>query len=87
MCACLHVKSLHLFPTLYDSMDHGPSTSLSLGFSRQEYWSGWPRPPPGIFLTHGSNPSPKSAALAGGFFTARAAWEDCIYYSIIKNEI
>ena len=41
----------------------------------------------GIFLTHGSNPSPQSAALVGGFFTARASWEDCIYHSIIKNEI
>ena len=31
--------------------------SLSMGFSRQEYWSGLPFPPPGgIFLTQGSNP-------------------------------
>ena len=28
---------------------------LSMGFSRQEYWSGWPCPPPGIFPTQGSN--------------------------------
>ena len=28
-----------------------------MGFSRQEYWSGLPCPPPGIFLTQGSNPS------------------------------
>ena len=28
---------------------------LSMGFSRQEYWL--PCPPPGIFLTQGSNPS------------------------------
>ena len=29
---------------------------LSMGFSRQEYWSGLPCPPPGeIFLTQGSN--------------------------------
>ena len=27
----------------------------SMGFSRQEYWSGLPFPPPGIFLTQGSN--------------------------------
>ena len=26
------------------------------GFSRQEYWSGLPCPPPGIFPTQGSNP-------------------------------
>ena len=32
---------------------------LSMGFSRQEYWSGLPFPSPGgIFPTQGSNPSP-----------------------------
>ena len=29
---------------------------LSMGFSRQEYWSELPCPPPGIFLTQGPNP-------------------------------
>ena len=29
---------------------------LSMGFSRQEYWSGLPFPPLGIFPTQGSNP-------------------------------
>ena len=29
---------------------------LSMGSSRQEYWSGLPFPTPGIFLTQGSNP-------------------------------
>ena len=24
-----------------------PQAPLSMGFSRQEYWSGWPFPPPG----------------------------------------
>ena len=28
----------------------------SMGFSRQEYWSGLPFPSLGIFLTQGSNP-------------------------------
>ena len=28
---------------------------LSMGFSRQEYWSGLPFPPPRILLTQGSN--------------------------------
>ena len=30
----------------------------SMGFSRQQYWSGLPFPSPGIFLTQGSNPGP-----------------------------
>ena len=29
---------------------------LSMGFPRQEYWSGLPFPSPGVFLTQGSNP-------------------------------
>ena len=29
---------------------------LSTGFSRHEYWTGWPFPPSGIFPTQGSNP-------------------------------
>ena len=29
---------------------------LSMGFSRQEYWSGLPCSPQGIFLTQGLNP-------------------------------
>ena len=50
--------------------------SLSLGFSRQEYWSGVPFPPPGDL------PDPRieiaslmSPELAGGFFTTSATWE------------
>ena len=50
---------------------------LSMGFSRQEYWSGSPRPPPGDLLDPGIEPlSLISPALAGGFFTTGATWED-----------
>ena len=41
---------------------------LSMGFSRQEYWSGLPFLPPGDFPSPGTEPA--SLALAGGFFTA-----------------
>ena len=40
---------------------------LSMGFSRQEYWSGWPFPSPGRLPDPGIEPA--SPALAGGFFT------------------
>ena len=33
----------------------GCSPPGCMGFSKQEYWSGEPCPPPGIFLTQGSN--------------------------------
>ena len=35
---------------------HGHQASLSMGFSRQEYWSGLPFPSPGNFPTQGLNP-------------------------------
>ena len=40
---------------------------LSMGFPRQEYWSGVPFPPPGDLLDSGMELV--SPALAGGFFT------------------
>ena len=43
---------------------------LSMGFSRLEYWSGLPFPPPGNLLDPVIEPeSLASPALAGGFFT------------------
>ena len=43
-CCCLVTKSC---PTLRDPMDYSPPAPLSMGFSRQEYWSGLSCPPPG----------------------------------------
>ena len=40
---------------------------LSMGFSRQEYWSGLPFPPPGGLPDPGIKPT--SLALIGGFLT------------------
>ena len=40
---------------------------LSMGFPRQEYWSGLPFPHPGDLPDPGIEPV--SPALAGGFFT------------------
>ena len=49
---------------------------LSMGFSRQEYWSGLPCPPLGDLPDPGTKPtSLTSPALAGGFFTTSATWE------------
>ena len=43
---------------------------LSMGFSRQECWSGLPCPSPGDLPNAGTEPgSPASPALAGVFFT------------------
>ena len=46
---------------------------LSMGFFRQEYWSGLPCPPSGDLPYPGmETTSPVSLALAGGFFTTKA---------------
>ena len=43
---------------------------LSMGFSRQEYWSGLPRPPPGDLPDPGITPvSLRSPAMADRFFS------------------
>ena len=46
----------------------GVQAPPSMGFSRQEYWSGFP-PPQDLPSSDGS------PALAGGFVTTRATWE------------
>ena len=50
--------------------------SLSMGFSRQEYWSGLSCPPPGDPPNPEIKPvSLTSPELAGGFFTTSTTWE------------
>ena len=68
-------KSLQSCPskTLQTVAYQGP---LSMGFFRQEYWSGLPCPPPGDLPDPGIEPvSLMSPTLAGGFFTTRATLE------------
>ena len=49
---------------------------LSMGFSKQEYWSGLPHPPPRELPDPGFQPaSLVSLALAGRFFTTGTTWE------------
>ena len=80
-CVLSRFSRVQLFATLWTLALQAP---LSMGFSRQEYWSGLPRPPPGdlpnpgIELTSPASPalaSPASPALEGWFFTTSATWE------------
>ena len=53
---------------------------LSMGFSRQEYWSGLPCSSPGDLPNPGIElPFLTSPPLAGGFFTTNATWEAQIF--------
>ena len=72
-CVLSQLSCVPLFVTLWTVGHQAP---LSGGFSRQEYWSGLPRPPPGDLLHPGIEPaSLTSPALGGGFFTTSAPWE------------
>ena len=72
----VHAKSLQSCLTLCDSLDLACQAPLSMGFSRQEYWSGLPCPPPEDLPDSGTEPSSfKPPALADGFFTTHATWE------------
>ena len=67
-----HFNCVRLFATLWTIALQAP---LSIRFSRQEYWSGLPCPPPGDLPDSGIEPtSLTSPALAGGFFTSSATW-------------
>ena len=44
---CMCAKLLQSRLTIFDSMDWACQPPLSMGFSRQEHWSGLPCPPPG----------------------------------------
>ena len=56
----------------------------SVGFSRQEYWSGLPFPSPGYLPDPGIEP--ESPALAHGFFTTEPP-EKLIFHSGCFNKI
>ena len=68
MRVCSVASAVSDFVTLWTVAFQAP---LSMGFSRQECWSGFPCPPPGDLPDPGMEPvSLVSPALAGGFFTA-----------------
>ena len=64
-CVLSRFSHVRLFSTLW-TVAH--QASRSIGFSRQEYRSGLPCPPPGDLPDPGIEPT--SPALASGFFTA-----------------
>ena len=73
---CMHSESLQSWPTFWDPRTVAHQVPMSMGFSRQEYWSGLPCPLPGDLPNPGNgSASLMSPALAGGFFTTSANWE------------
>ena len=75
LCICLFLSLSHAysFATLWTVAHQGP---LSMGFSRQEYWSDLLFPSLGDLPDPGIEPtSLASPALASGFFASGTTWE------------
>ena len=76
-----HFSHVRLSATLWTV---GCQAPLSVGLSRQEYWSQLPFPSPGDLPDLEIEPtSLKSSALADRFFTTSATWEAqfCVEYN------
>ena len=73
VCLLSRFSYVQLFAALWTVAHKAP---LSMEFSRQEYWSGLPRPPPEDLRDLGIElQSLMPPALAGVFFTSSATWE------------
>ena len=73
MCVLSCLSHVRLFATPWTAVSQAPP---SMGFSRQEYWSGLPCLPPWDLPDPGIEPvSLASPALAGRFFTINTTWE------------
>ena len=65
-CVCLHAQPCLIFVSPQTVAHQAP---LSMGFPRQQYWSGLPSPPPGDLPNPVIEPTPTvSLSLAGGAF-------------------
>ena len=53
VCVLSHLSHVQLLETLWTLAHQAP---LSMGFSRQEYWNGFPHPPPGDLPDPGVEP-------------------------------
>ena len=81
--AILFLVHVRLFTTPRTVAHQAP---LSMGFSRQEYWSGLPFPSPGHLPDAGIKPvSLMFPALASRFFTTGTTWEALVHHGDCIN--
>ena len=83
---CLVAKSCLI---LCDPWTVAHQAPLSMGCSRQEYWSGLLFLSPGYLPNPGIEPTtPASPALAGGFFTTKPPIElQCAHQALTKSQL
>ena len=83
LCVFSCFSHVQLFATPW-AIDH--QAPLSMECSRQEYWSGFPFPPPGDLPHPRIKPSsPVSPALAGEFFTTSATFSPSVQFSSVAQ--
>ena len=81
---CMHVCVLNCV-RLCDPWTVAHQAPLSMGFSRQEYWSGFPFLPAGELSDPGIEPV--SPALVGGLFIAEPAGKPCSTVEFVKRHL
>ena len=88
--SCVCAQSLQSCMILWDLWTVAWQAPLSMGFSRQEYWSELPCPPPRDLPDSGIEPmSLMSPALVGRFFTTSITWKGPIQatYKLKHNQV
>ena len=91
MCICFMecvlrcFSCIRLFETLWTVDRQVP---LSMGFSRQEYWSGLSYPPPGDLPDLGIEPMPLiSPVLAGRFFATVRSFKNSLVFPPVSIRV
>ena len=83
MCVLSHFSCIQLSVTIGTV---ACQALLSMGFSRQEYWSGLPLPTPEDIPDSGiKSTSPATPALEGGFFTTEPPGKPPLQYFCLEN--
>ena len=84
VCMLSRFICIQLSETLWTVAHQSP---LSMGFSKQEYWSGLLHPPPGDLPNPGIELAPLTfPALASRFFNTNANWEAiCLWLLVVKK--
>ena len=82
-CILSHFSGIQLFVTLWTVAHQAP---LSMGLSKEEYWTGLPCPSPEDLPNAGTEPASRmSSALASRYVTTSATWEAHFVYTYTKT--
>ena len=75
VCVCAHVRSSNFFATLWTVARQAP---LSMGFPREEYWSGLPFPSPGDLPIPGIKPTSSALQAASLLLNHQESFMVCV---------